>query len=66
MLKIEPELYFLKVDRFSFGNVNMAMIYEGVLFKNIPQEIRLDWFDGRGQNLSGEDCTCLVDRLEIP
>ena len=43
----------------------MAMIYEGLLCKNIPQGKRLDWFDGRVQNLSGEDCTCLVDRLEI-
>ena len=43
----------------------MAMIYEGLLCKNIPHRKRLEWFDGRVQNLSGEDFTCLVDRLEI-
>ena len=38
MLKTDRELYFLKVDRFSFGNVNMAKIYERVLSTNILQE----------------------------
>ena len=52
--------------RVVFGNVNMAKIYEGLLFTNIPPREMRDLVDSRGQNLSGEDNTCLVDCLEIP
>ena len=31
LLKIEPELWFLKIDRFFFGNLNMAKMYERLL-----------------------------------
>ena len=36
--KNDPELYFLKFDRFSFGNLNVAKIYKRVLSTNILQE----------------------------
>ena len=38
LLKIDRELYFLKVDRFFVGNVNMAKTYERVLPTNTLQE----------------------------
>ena len=36
LLKIDRELYFLKVERFSFGNVKMAKLSERLLSTNIP------------------------------
>ena len=44
----------------------MAKIYKRLLFTNIPPRKMRDKVDSRGQNLSGEDNTCLVDCLEIP
>ena len=66
MLKIDGDLEFLKGDRFSSGNVNMAKIYERLLSKNIPQEKRQDSFDPQRVNLLGEDSICMVNLLVIP
>ena len=53
------------MDRLSFANVNMAKIYERLLSSNIQQEKSWDWFDHRGQNLSGEDSNFVVEHLQI-
>ena len=66
MLKIDGDLSFLKNDRFSSGNVNMAKIYERLLSKNIPREKRGDSFDPQRVNLLGEDSICMVNLLVIP
>ena len=65
MLKIDPDLQFLKSDRFSFGNVNMAKVYERLLFTISPQEKGRDSFDPRGLNLLGHDSIWMVNPLEI-
>ena len=44
----------------------MAKIYESFLSTIIPQGKNWVSFDPRSQTLSGEDSTCMVDRLEIP
>ena len=64
MLKIGGDLYFLKDDRFSSGNVNMAKIYERLLSTNILREKRRDSFDPQRENLLGEDS--MVNLLETP
>ena len=61
LLKIDGDLEFLKGDRFSSRNVNMAKIYERLLSKNIPQEKRQDSFDPQRVNLLGEDSICRVN-----
>ena len=66
MLKIDGDLQFLKDDRFSSGNVNMAKIYQRLLSKNIPREKRQDSFDAQRVNLLGEDSICMVNLLVIP
>ena len=66
MLKIDGDLSFLKNDRFSSGNVNMAKIYQPLLSKNIPREKRQDSFDPQRVNLLGEDSVCMVNLLVIP
>ena len=66
MLKIDGDLWFLKDDRFSSGNVNMAKIYERVLSTNILREKRQDSFDPQRLTLLGEDSICMVNFLEIP
>ena len=66
MLKIDGDLKFLKDDRFSSGNGNMAKIYQRLLSKNIPQEKRQDSFDPQRVNLLGEDSMCMVNLLIIP
>ena len=66
MLKIDGDLYYLKDDRFSSGNVNMANIYVRLLSKNIPQEKRQDSFDPQRVNLLGRDSVCMVNLLVIP
>ena len=66
MLKIDRDLWFLKDDRFSSWNVNMAKIYERLLSKNILREKRRDSFDPRCVNLLGEDSICMVNLLVIP
>ena len=66
MLKIDGDLQFLKDDRFSSRNVNMAKIYQRLLSKNIPREKRQDSFDPQRVNLLGEDSICMVNLLVIP
>ena len=56
---------FLKVNRLSFGNVNMAKIYERLLASNIRHGKSWDSFDPLGLNLSGEDSNSLVEHLQI-
>ena len=65
MLKINRELCFLKVERFIFGNVNIAKIYERLLSTNISEEKRRDSFDPRSLNLLDDDGICMVYRMEI-
>ena len=57
---------FLKDDRFSSGNVNMAKIYERLLSTNILRERGRDSFDPKRENLLGEDSICMVNLMEIP
>ena len=57
MLKIERNSQLLKVDRFVFGNANMAKIYERSLSTIIAQGKFRDSFDPRSQTLSGEEST---------
>ena len=57
MLKIERNSQLLKVDRFLFGNANMAKIYERSLSTIIAQGKFRDSFDPRSQTLSGEEST---------
>ena len=66
MLKLDRDLQFLKDDRFSSGNVNMAKIYERLLSKNILREKRRDSFDPQRVNLLGKDSFCMVKLLVIP
>ena len=63
MFKIDGDLQFLKDDRFSSGNVNMAKIYERLLSTNILREKRRDSFDPQRENLLGEDSICMVNLL---
>ena len=55
----------LKVDRFLFGNANMAKIYERSLSTIIAQGKFRDSFDPRSQTRSGEESTWKGERLEI-
>ena len=64
MLKIDGDLKFLKDDRFSSGNVNMAKILERLLCTNILREKRRDSFDPQRENLLGEDSICTVNMWE--
>ena len=57
MLKIERNSQLMKVDRFLFGNANMAKIYERSLSTIIAQGKFRDSFDPRSQTLSGEEST---------
>ena len=66
MLKTDRDLQFLKDDRFSSGNVNMAKIYERLLSTDILREKRRDSFDPQRVTLLGEDSICMVNLLEIP
>ena len=66
MLKIDGDLEFLKDDRFSSWNVNMAKIYERLLSTNILQEKSRDSFDPQRENLLGEDIIRMVNLLETP
>ena len=66
MLKIDCGiLNFLKDDRFSLGNVNIAKIYERLLSKNTLRDKRRDWFDPQHVNLWGEDSIYMVNFLGI-
>ena len=66
LLKINGDLKFLKHDRFSSGNGNMAKIYERLLSTNILREKRRDTFDPQREKMLGEDGVCMVNLLEIP
>ena len=66
MLKTDRDLCFLKDDRLSSANVNMAKIYELLLSTNILREKRRDSFDPQRENLLGEDSICMDNLLEIP
>ena len=66
MFKIVGDLQFLKDDRFSSGNLNMAKIYEHLLSTNILREKRRDSFDPQCENLFGEDSICMVNLLGTP
>ena len=66
MLKIERNSQLLKVDRFVFGNANMAKIYERSLSTIIAQGKFRDSFDPRRQTLSARRVLGRVTRLEIP
>ena len=57
---------FVKDDRFSSGNVNMAKIYERLLSTNILRERRRDSLDPQRENLLGEDSICMVILLRTP
>ena len=57
LLKIERNSQLMKVDRFLFGNANMAKTYERSLSTIIAQEKFKDSFDPRSQTLSGEEST---------
>ena len=65
MLKINRDLQFLKDDRFSLGNVNIAKIYERLLSKNTLRDKRRDSFDPQRVNLLGEDSICMGNLLVI-
>ena len=65
-LKIDGDLQFLKGDRLSSGNVNMAKIYERLLSTTKLRKNRRDSFDPQRENLLGEDSICLVILLETP
>ena len=56
---------FLKDDRFSLGNVNIANTYERLLSKNTLRDKKRDSFDPQRVNLLGEDCICMVKLLVI-
>ena len=66
MFKIDGDLQFLKDDRFSSGNANMAKIYERLLSTNILREKRRYSFDPQRENLLGEDSICMVNLLGTP
>ena len=65
-VKDDGDLQFLKDDRFSSGNVNMAKIFERLLSTNILREKRPDSFDPQRKNLLGEDSICMVNLLGTP
>ena len=64
MFKIDADLQFLKDDRFSSWNVNMAKIYERLLSTNILRKKRRDSIDPQREKLLGEDS--MVNLLETP
>ena len=64
LFKIDADLQFLKDDRFSSWNVNMAKIYERLLSTNILRKKRRDSFDPQREKLLGEDS--MVNLLETP
>ena len=66
MLKTDRDLWFLKDDRFSSGNVNMVKISERLMSTNKLREKRRDSRDLQRVNLLGEDGICMVNLLETP
>ena len=66
MLKIDRDLYFLKGDSRSSGNVNIAKSYESLLSTNVLQEKRRDSFDPQRVSLLGRDSIFMVNLPEIP
>ena len=65
MLIIDRDLQFLRDDRFSLGNVNIAKIYERLLSKITLRDKRRDSFGPERVNLLGEDSICMVNLLVI-
>ena len=57
LLKIERDLYLLKVDRVFFGNDNMSKIYERLLSTITPQGKKLGLVRSPKLNPVGEDST---------
>ena len=57
---------FLKGDRLSSGNVNMAKIYERLLSTIKLRENRRNSFDPQRKNMLGEDSICMVFLQETP
>ena len=66
MLKTDRDLQFLKDERFSSGNVNMAKIYERLLSTNILRGKRRHSFGPQRVTLLREDSICMVNLLETP
>ena len=66
MLKTDRDLKFLKDDRFSLGNVNMAKIYERLLSTNILREKRRHSSYPERVTLLEEDSICMVNLLQTP
>ena len=66
LLKTDRVLLFLKDNRFSSENVNMAKIYERLLSTNILREKRRHSFDPQRVTLLGKDSICMVNLLETP
>ena len=64
MLKVDGDLEFLKDDRFSSWNVNMAKIYERFLSTNKLREKRRDSFDPQRVRVLVKDSICVVNLLE--
>ena len=68
MLKIDRKLYFLKIERFCFGNVNMAKLSERLLSTNITYHTNKK--EGVIRSLNSkffrDDSICMVNLLEIP
>ena len=62
LFKINGNLKFLKDDRSSSGNVNMAKVYERLLSTNILREKRRDSVYPQRVILLSEDIIC----MEIP
>ena len=66
MLKIERDLYFLKDDRFSSGNINMERFTNVSCLRTYYGEKGWDSFDPQRVNLLGKDIICMVKLLVIP
>ena len=64
MLKVDGDLEFLRDDRFSSWNVNMAKIYERFLSTNKLREKRRDSFDPQRVSVLVKDSICVVNLLE--
>ena len=66
MLKTDCELYFLKVERFSFGNVKKGKAFRtSPVDKHTTPTKSRDSFDPQSLNLLREDSICMVNLLEI-
>ena len=66
LLKTDRDLYLLNDERFSSENVNMAKIYERLLFYEHTTGKKEHSFDPQRVTLLGEDSICMVNLLETP